>query len=489
MPNIVILHADEHRFDCLGTTGNKDIQTPAINEMAADGIVYENCFATFPLCTPSRYSFLTGLYARQHLGATNETTLPAGVMTFPRALRDAGYDTACVGKMHFGPTYLDVGFQRMWLAEQAGPGRFDDDYHRHLVAEGLVDATDMQDQVYECRFKAPPSYFDDLGTEPSDLPEADYSTSWIRDRALDEIAGWDNDRPHLLMVGFIKPHHPFDVPAPWCDQYDPEALELLPGWTEDCLPRDRFIEKGHFDNSAFDEARYRRVLARYYGSISQIDHATGQIVDLLKDKGLYDDAMLMYTSDHGDFMGFHHMILKGCYMYDPVIKVPLVVKYPGQDRAGTREPKLVSTIDATATILDAGNFAALYPISGVAQPLDDAEREAVFAEDGHGNIMARTADKKVLLCREGESQFYDLARDPLELDNLMADPSVKDDRDHLVDLAYRWAAFDARPLAHVHHGAPQISMSTMPDDAAESHDRVKKWLMERAGEWLTKKRE
>ena len=229
-PNILIIHADQHRWDCLGAYGNPDIRTSNVDALAADGVRYENHFCSFPVCTPSRYSFLTGLYVHQHLGWTNRSTLPSGLDTFPRVLKGAGYRTKAVGKMHFTPTYLDVGFDEMALAEQDGPGRYDDDYHRWLRQEGLCDHIDLMDQVSEYRQHAPSTYWDTFGALESDLDEAHHSTTWIGDRALETLETWEGGG-HLLMVGFIKPHHPFDPPAPWSEMYDPSMLSLLPGWT------------------------------------------------------------------------------------------------------------------------------------------------------------------------------------------------------------------------------------------------------------------
>ena len=135
-PNILLIHADQHRFDCLGAYGHPDIRTPNIDALAADGVRYENSFCPFPVCTPSRYSLLSGQYVHQHRGWDNHCTLPPGTETFPAILKQAGYKTAAVGKMHFTPTYLDVGFDEMVLAEQDGPGRWDDDYHRQLCVMG-----------------------------------------------------------------------------------------------------------------------------------------------------------------------------------------------------------------------------------------------------------------------------------------------------------------------------------------------------------------
>jgi hypothetical protein len=139
--------------------------------LAGDGVVFENHFCPYPVCTPSRYSLLTGLYARQNLGLNNRCTLPAGVPTLPRLLKSRGYQTAAVGKMHFTPAYLDVGFDRMALAEQDGEGRFYDDYHRDLMAHGLIDDVDLIDQRREFRAHASPEYFGSFGTRESDLPE------------------------------------------------------------------------------------------------------------------------------------------------------------------------------------------------------------------------------------------------------------------------------------------------------------------------------
>lgn len=123
-PNILIVQADQHRMDCIGAYGNDEIQTPHLDALAGDGVRYDNSFCPFPVCTPSRYSFLAGLYVRQHLGGSNHCTLPQGLPTFPKVLKGAGYRTKAVGKMHFTPTYADVGFEEMLLAEQNGPGRY-----------------------------------------------------------------------------------------------------------------------------------------------------------------------------------------------------------------------------------------------------------------------------------------------------------------------------------------------------------------------------
>ncbi|KKL65001.1 hypothetical protein LCGC14_2159340, partial [marine sediment metagenome] len=260
--NVLVIHTDQHRWDCLGVNGHPDIKTPHIDSLAADGVRYTNSFCPFPVCTPSRYSLLTGLYVRQHTGWSNRSSLPGGLDTFPRILAHAGYHTRAVGKMHFNPTYLDVGFEELMLAEQDGPGRWDDDFHRHLMANGLLDRLDLMDQRSEYRAEAPKAYFDCCGAKRSDLPEEFHSTSWIGDRAVEGIRRWAPGKPELLMVGFVKPHHPFDPPAPWDRMYDPRALALLPGWTE-AVPAADARRRGYFDNAALTERSLRVAMAMY----------------------------------------------------------------------------------------------------------------------------------------------------------------------------------------------------------------------------------
>ena len=236
-PNILIIQADQHRADCIGAYGNVDIQTPHIDSLAGDGVRYDNSFCVYPVCTPSRYSFLSGLYVRQHLGGSNHCTLPSGLATFPRLLRDVGYRTKAVGKMHLTPTYADVGFDQLLLAEQNGAGRYDDDYHRWLRDRGQGHFVDLLDQESEYRQHAPDAYWDNVGALVSDLDEEYHSTTWIAERAVEEITAWQGGG-NLLMASFIKPHHPFDPPASWADMYDPNALHMLPGYTSTPQPQD-----------------------------------------------------------------------------------------------------------------------------------------------------------------------------------------------------------------------------------------------------------
>ena len=426
-PNILLIHSDQHRYDCLGVAGHPDVDTPHIDAIAADGVWYPNSYCCSNVCTPSRYSLLTGLYVHQHGGRGNRSTLPAGIPTFPRILRDRGFDTAAVGKMHFTPTYLDVGFSRMILAEQDGSGRYVDDYHAWLMDNDLIDGLDTIDQISEYRRRAPADYWESFGAQVSELDEEQHSTTWIAEQALAEISAWDPDKKHLLMAGFIKPHHPFDPPAPWAGKYNPAALQLPAGWTDSPLARDLAVSSGFFPVEQLTENRLRKVMAYYFALISQIDHQVGRIVALLKERGMYENTMIIYTADHGEYLGYHHLLLKDGPLYDPIVRVPLVIKFAGGARSGETHVGQVNSLDVTASILAASS--AVYPVNPL-MPVDlpgfdlaesTADHEIIFAErweasqrtvmsgefaqvlekgGGLTSYMARTREYKLLLDRQ-----------------------------------------------------------------------------------------
>ncbi len=452
--NVLIIHADQHRYDCLGAYGNADVRTPNIDGLARDGVVFANSFTPFPICAPSRYSLLTGLYARQHLVTTNRGSPPAGYPTLPALLRDAGYSTAAVGKMHLTPTYLDVGFDKLMLAEQNGDGRWEDDYHRWLRDEGLCDRLDLIDQEAEFRRDAPQQYWDTCGALRSDLDEAHHSTTWIADRAVETIERWTPDA-NFLMVGFIKPHHPFDPPAPWDTMYDPDALALLPGWTESLMHGDD--GSGYFDFSGLTERQLRRAMAFYYATISQIDHHVGRMIDMLKEKGLHDDTMVVYTSDHGDYMGYHHRILKGYRMLEPLVRVPLIIKHAGRKHPSLRkDDRLVSGVDVAPTVLSSAGLDVPGSMSGLDLLDPEAYRDYVFAESRR-EVMVRSVSRKLLLARDDRrSLFFDLESDPLEMANLYRHPDYREEVSAFKDRLTHWIAFEAVPPPHADTDARQV---------------------------------
>ncbi len=482
-PHILVIHADQLRFDCLGAYGNRQVKTPNIDSLASEGVRFSNSFCSFPVCAPSRYSFLSGLPVHVHRGWNNHCTLPPGTATFPAVLREAGYHTKAVGKMHFTPTYLNLGFTEMELAEQDGPGRWDDDYHRYLHGLGLVDADDLEDQVAEFRKNARGEYWETCGALVSNLDEHHHSTTWIGDRAVETLNKWDATTPSLLVVGFIKPHHPFDPPGHWAKMYDPQQMMLLPGWIEKPLACDLALGKGYFPNQDLSQAVVRRCMAYYYATISQIDFQVGRMIAVLKRKGLYSRTLIVFTADHGEYLGFHHLLLKGNHMYDPLAKVPLIIRYPGGQSANTVSDKLASNIDVAPTILAAAGLKPSRTMKGLDLADASAQREIVFCETG-AHVMARTRTGKLLWnsAQPDKSLFFDLQVDPLEMKNLFRDPQWQEEIGRLVRAAQAWRPA-ILPGVYLDEDAPQIRQPNVPSRDRSHRAAIMGWYRGQMLRW------
>lgn len=421
--NVLVVLADQFRADCLGVAGHPDVETPVLDGLAGDGTYFPESFCTAPLCTPSRYSLLTGLPPHRHGVHGNNQTLAAGLPTLPELARPAGVRSTAVGKMHLTPTYLDVGFETMLLAEQNGDGPLVDDYHGDLVAAGLVDGNDLIDQRQEYRSRANQRYWTSYGAAPSDLPKEWHSTTWIADRAIGELDERWTAGGQLMYLSFVKPHHPFDPPRPWDERYDPARLTILPGWMPDVSDFD--LPHGYFDNAALTEDSLRQAMAFYYATITHLDFHLGRVLARLRELRAYDNTLIVFTSDHGEYLGFHHMLLKSGPMYEPLVRVPLIVKQPGRGgAAGIVDRRLTSGIDVVPTALAAlGLAAGDLPGHDLGDPAWD--RPAVVAEPESEGLMVRTGRHKVLERPGRRPVLFDLEADPLELDPREFEPIAR----------------------------------------------------------------
>jgi arylsulfatase A-like enzyme len=471
-PNVLVVLTDQQRIESLGTYGNDEINTPHIDALAADGVRYTNSFCPYPVCTPSRYSFISGVPVHQHRGWSNHSTPAPGVDTWPRRLQAGGYRTKAVGKMHYTPTYLDVGFDEMVLAEQNGLGRWDDDYHRQLMAEGLVNASDLEDQERVFRNKARPEYWNTCGALRSNLPLEWQSTEWIGERARETVETWEGSG-NMLVASFIKPHHPFDPPEEYCDIYDPDRLTPLPGWTDTVPAHNLALGRGYFPHEGLTIEKLKRVMAYYYANIQHIDDQVEKMVSVLKRKGLYDNTLIVYTSDHGEYLGHQHMLLKGNYMYDPVVKVPLVIKYPNAQSAGDVVDDLVVNTDLAPTILGQAGCERAEAMQGRDLANEPNIRDFVFSENRNGHqIMARSHTRKLILdTKQGTRYLYDLEKDPYEMDNRYDDDAYRDDVEALTQAFEEWRGIDNVSKMHLNEAAPVIDQPNVPDRQDE-HRKV-----------------
>nr|WP_307990978.1 sulfatase-like hydrolase/transferase [uncultured Niameybacter sp.] len=454
MKNILFIMGDQHRWDCIGAYGNKVLQTPNIDGLAKDGVLHTQHYTTYPVCTPSRYSILSGLYTHQHLGWSNTCTLAKGFSTFPKVLRKEGYRTVAIGKMHATPTYLDMGFDKMLLCEQDGNGRYDDDYHKYLKENNLIDENDLIDQRHEFRLKADETYWNTCGAIKSNLDEKHHSTTWITDRALEELEGWGKEG-HMMLVSYVKPHHPFDPPAPYDTMYNPDEIELLPGYTDEVPEVDYAHNTGYFDHKTLTKEKLKKITAYYYGSISHMDHHIGRLVQALKDKGIYEDTLIVYTSDHGEYLGFHHMLLKANYMYDPLAKVPLIIKYPKNQYHGQVNEQISCNIDLAPTFLSQADCAIPGTMKGLDLSDQKVGRQMTICEGFRADIcdgvlekyyeyMVRSKNYKLIISKNFEHyMFFDLINDPYELKDVSNEDKYKEEIEKHKAFLAQTMTFDA----------------------------------------------
>lgn len=227
------------------------------------------------------------------------------------------------------------------------------------------------------------------------------------------------------MIGYINPHHPFDPPAPYSTMYNPDTLHLLPGYLDQPIPFDTQANGTPVDYSTITESEMRSIMAAYYGMITEIDDGIGSIIQKLKEKGLYDNTIIVFTSDHGEYLGYHHMILKCNHLYDPLAKIPLLIKYPQQQFCGNIDPSLSENIDVAVTILDACNQPVPASMQGLSL-LRKKRRNYVFSEGQYGTEQSPSigymfrSDSYKLLVRGSfkNAVLYDLKKDPYEQHNV-----------------------------------------------------------------------
>lgn len=399
-PNILFIMTDQQRADHVGFAGNPVVRTPNLDAIAASGTQFDNAYVANSICTPNRCSIVTGRMPSGHGAASNGISLDWNANTFVRRLRDAGYSTGLVGKAHFQdwgdlPPPFDTEHipdvplrtRRTVLPEgwhlyesrkthREGFVSFPDDYYGFGHVDMVVGHSDTCRGHYEhwLRDKG----FDPadlLGTMKSDSPSLDtydgwwqvrqprlpaelYPSRYIADRSIEFLKRHDRETPFFLQVSFPDPHHPFTPPGEYWSMYDPAKMPLPSTYDDDhehsmWLARAYARRTGNLDAVVQpfgpDEDQLRHALAAQYGMISLIDDCVGDIHRALKDLDLADDTIIVFTSDHGDMFGDHHIMLKGTMHYEGCVKVPLIIADPSIE--ASRRDALVSSVDIAQTML------------------------------------------------------------------------------------------------------------------------------------------
>jgi len=335
-PNVVFILTDDLRWDCLGVAGHEHLLTPNIDRLAKEGVYFKNAFCTTSLCSPSRASILSGLYAHSHKVTDNFTEYPADLPSFPRQLQSSGYETAYIGKWHMGESN-----------DEKRPG-----FDYFVTHKG-------QGKYYDTEFN-----FD--GSDRRVVKG--YYTTVVTDIALDWLRK-SRKKPFLLMLGHKAPHS-FYVPEPKYAkafdhvkvEYPRSAFQLddKPDWFKVRLETWHRIYGPLFDfRKKFPDSRpeavkdFAAMTRAYWGTIRSIDDSVGRLYDALKAAGQLDNTVFVFTGDNGLLNGEHGMVDKRT-MHEPSIRVPLIVRYPGltpPSKPRTVE-KMVLHVDTAPSLLD-----------------------------------------------------------------------------------------------------------------------------------------
>lgn len=495
-PNFLLFITDQQRADFLGCYGHPVLRTPHIDSIAAQGTAFERFYVASPVCMPNRASLMTGRMPSVHGVRSNGIPLSMNAVTFVDLLRDAGYRTALIGKSHlqnFSPHPPMIkrrpprdGFHEPSEAltqalrhdltapkyEQETPEYWNEvDARVHTPFYGFDHVTLMRahgdqpggdyDRWLDQRDPKARNLLGPKNALPHDyicpqayrtaIPEELYSTAFLRERACAYLDEADADAPFLLMVSFPDPHHPFNPPGKYWDMYKPEqfcAPEAFyrPDWTPPPLIRnilrERDTGKANLDGVntigvCAREAQEARALT--CGMIACIDDAVGSVLGALDRCGRRDNTVVIFTSDHGDHLGDHRLMLKGAEQYQSIVRVPFIWADPQTPRTQVRCDALASTMDIPATILER---AKIEPASGMqaksllpAIEQGTAVRDSVFIQYEHQALSPGTdLPPRVHSLIDGRhrlslfhgthwGELYDLQSDPGEFTNIWDDPA------------------------------------------------------------------
>lgn len=427
-PNILFLMTDQHRGDCLGCDGNSKIKTPNFDRIAREGVRFPHAYSSTPTCTPARSGILTGCSPWRHGMVGFGKVAQQYPVELPRMLKAAGYYTHAVGKLHYTPQH-NFRFDSALIDESSRrhtPG-FISDYHKWFekVAPGQnPEATGIG--------------WNDYLSGPYALPEHLHPTHWTGQNAVKFIEEYDRPEPFLLKVSFARPHSPYDPPERFWNMYKEEDM---PGpsvgkWAEKHGkgdPSDHKIWRG--DLGVEQAKRSRR---GYYGSVSFIDEQVGLILSALEKRGMLENTLILFTSDHGDMLGDHHLWRKS-YAYEGSARISMLMRWPKsmgmEDKRGTNLDQVVELRDVLPTFLDAAGASIPESIDGSSmlnlvrgrtegwRKYIDLEHDVCYSEENNWNALTDGRWKYIYHAFDGREQLFDLKSDPGEVDDLAQDQS------------------------------------------------------------------
>ena len=423
-PNILFLMTDEQRHDCLGSV-NPVVKTPHLDSLASQGIQFTRAYTTNPSCVPARASMMTGKLPSQCSSPTFLTHLPDSETTFMTLLQEAGYYTAVTGKQHFASSQVEHGYD------------YEDIIDEHMPPKVLKDGSSYVHFLKNRGHRTNQKLTKEVGRfceEWIGQPE-EYVDSYVGDKALK----WLQDKrpkgqPWFKCISFLGPHMPYDgLGLREESKYSEDEIDLPKTYPSDLKNKPSFYKANAFDGEGnparnpsghFTEKEIKQTRLSYYSNMTAIDNKIGAIVSCLKEIGEYENTVIFFTSDHGDFMGDFGMLGKGQYLSEVLIRVPFIVKPPIENYKGQLKDEFVSNMDIAATCLRLAS--APIPESMQScdlslfweEPYKNWGRNHLYTEAQELRSIRNEQFKLIHYSNRNYGELYNLTEDPDERFNL-----------------------------------------------------------------------
>lgn len=427
-PNILFLISDQHRYDCVGFSEKYPVKTPNLDKLAEEGVWFDQAYCTVPTCCPARQSLISGKRPERFGGNWNFDNslkvgdLPVEEFSFARALKQVGYRTAYVGKWHVSADHspLEFGFDEYFGYEhmrEMNREKGFDKLKKNIKDHGLAMMLGYKSEIpYEY---APPHY---LAGKAIEMMERLYG----------------DEQPFLLVLATSEPHLPCCPSKPFSELFTPKDAVKWGGFDDDFTDKP-YIQKQMPRNWSFENMTWEdwsHCVARYYGIIAQVDDAMGTIINAVENLGAAEDTVIIYTADHGDMCGSHHMLDKHYVMYDDVVHIPMIVKWKDHFVPRKCGDFIHNFLDLHSTILELADAEGADICDGKSLTMQlngkDAGRTcAISTYNGqqfglYNQRMVRTADYKYTWNLTDVDELYDMKQDPYELCNQVHNPDYKD---------------------------------------------------------------
>jgi arylsulfatase len=475
-PNILWYCTDQQRFDTIGALNNPHVQTPRLDSFMREAVTFTHTYCQSPVCTPSRASFLTGMYpSALHVNGNGSADFPVALedhLVTNRLARE-GYDCGLIGKLHIASAYngienrVDDGYRTFhyshgnrkdghdyfdWIRQQ---GENPEVHLKNRTENPLVNAAGIPKQLQKAGLYLP--------TEESDnVPPHLHQSFWCTEMAVDFLeANESNEQPWLLSINPFDPHPPFDPPWEYYRRYDPESLPGAHFKDSDIAQQKKLANAGvdfQSETQHPEEFGHQAMQAAYYAMITQLDHQFGRLLDHLEEIGQRDNTIIIFTSDHGEALGDHGLSQKGCRFYEGSVRVPLMISWPGHFREGITSDALVELTDLTPTFYDLLNIEPPYDVQGksllpVLTGKSVEHRDFVRSEflgalalpdQTHATMYRDRKWKLITYHAKNMFELFDLESDPWEHNDLSGDPNYQAIKWDLVRRSFD-ATIDALP--------------------------------------------